>query len=57
LNYSKLKIYHIKADWSVCAGNWNWISCGNPEKLLEKNNEYCPVKYGKKIDPSGTYIK
>jgi deoxyribodipyrimidine photolyase len=51
-------IQQIKADWSVCAGNWNWISTGNPEKLLDNNNStFCPVKYGKKIDPQGLYIK
>ena len=52
-----ISMYQLKADWSVCAGNWNWISCGNPEKLLDQNNNYCPVKCGKKMDPNGVFVK
>ena len=49
--------YLIDGDWSVNAGNWNWISCGDPEEILEEDITFCPVKYGKKVDPHGTYIR
>jgi cryptochrome len=49
--------YLIDADWSVCSGNWNWISCGDPEEVLNPTITFCPVKYGQKIDPTGEYIR
>lgn len=50
-------IVSYKADWSVCSGNWNWISSGDPEEVLNPTDTFCPVKYGKKVDPKGVYIK
>ena len=52
-----INFFKSKADWSVCSGNWNWISCGDPEEVLNEDITFCPVKYGKKIDPNGEYIK
>lgn len=49
--------YLIDADWSVCSGNWNWISTGDPEEVLNSSISFCPVKYGKKIDPQGNFIR
>jgi len=42
---------------SVCSGNWNLISCRDPEEVLNPKMMFCPIKYGKKIDPQGIYIK
>jgi deoxyribodipyrimidine photolyase len=41
----------------VCAGNWNWISCGDPEEVVRTTVTFCPIKYGKKMDPNGEYIR
>ena len=48
---------YLKADWAICAGNWNYIATGDPEALLNEANLFCPVKNGKKIDPEGVYIR
>ena len=46
-----------KADWSVNAGNWNWVSCGDPEAIVRESNTFCPTRHGKLLDPDGVYIK
>ncbi|KAL4233889.1 hypothetical protein ACF0H5_008562 [Mactra antiquata] len=49
--------YLIDADWSVCAGNWMWMSSSAFEKVLNCPKCFCPVRYGKKLDPNGDYIR
>ena len=46
-----------KADWSVCAGNWNWIASGDPIEVLNSSINFCPISHGKKVDPDGKYIR
>ncbi|XP_065338962.1 cryptochrome-1 [Cloeon dipterum] len=47
----------IDADWSVCAGNWMWVSSSAFEQLLDCSKCLCPVNYGRRLDPWGEYIK
>ncbi|XP_063234369.1 cryptochrome-1 [Bacillus rossius redtenbacheri] len=47
----------LDADWSVCAGNWMWVSSSAFEQLLDCSTCVCPVNYGRRLDPEGTYIK
>lgn len=49
--------YLLDADWSVCAGNWMWVSSSAFEKLLDSSMVTCPVAFGKRLDPDGEYIK
>lgn len=46
----------LDADWSVCAGNWMWISSSAFEKLLDSSKCTCPVALAKRLDPKGEYI-
>lgn len=46
----------LDADWSVCAGNWMWISSSAFEKLLDSSKCACPVALGRRLDPMGEYI-
>lgn len=47
----------LDADWSVCAGNWMWMSSSAFEKVLNCPKCFCPVRYGRKMDPNGEYVK
>nr|AWY11208.1 photoreceptive cryptochrome [Tritonia tetraquetra] len=47
----------LDADWSVCAGNWMWVSSSAFEKVLQCPRCICPVRYGRRIDPTGDYIR
>ncbi|XP_052809529.1 cryptochrome-1-like [Mya arenaria] len=49
--------YLLDADWSVCAGSWMWMSSSAFEKTLQCLKCYCPVRYGRKMDPAGVYIR
>ncbi|KAJ8315277.1 hypothetical protein KUTeg_007427 [Tegillarca granosa] len=49
--------YLLDADWSVCAGNWMWVSSSAFEKVLQCPRCFCPVRYGKRMDPSGEYVR
>lgn len=49
--------YLIDADWSVCAGNWMWVSSSAFERQLDCSTCICPVNYGKRIEPTGDYIR
>ncbi|XP_049951179.1 cryptochrome-1 [Schistocerca serialis cubense] len=49
--------YLLDADWSVCAGNWMWVSSSAFEQLLDCSHCVCPVNYGRRLDPWGEYIK
>lgn len=39
------------------AGNWNWLSSGDPEEIKENLSNFCPVKNARKLDPDGEYIR
>ncbi|XP_072165328.1 cryptochrome-1-like [Diadema setosum] len=47
----------LDADWSICAGNWMWISSSAFEKFLQCPNCFCPVRYGRRMDPNGEYVR
>ncbi|XP_054284471.1 cryptochrome-1 [Macrosteles quadrilineatus] len=47
----------IDADWSVCAGNWLWVSSSAFEQLLDCDQCVCPVNFGRRLDPWGHYVK
>ncbi|XP_075231989.1 circadian regulator cryptochrome isoform X2 [Lycorma delicatula] len=49
--------YLLDADWSVCAGNWMWVSSSAFEQLLDCSYCICPVNYGRRFDPYGEYVK
>lgn len=49
--------YLLDADWSVCAGNWMWVSSSAFERLLDSSLVTCPVALAKRLDPDGIYIK
>lgn len=49
--------YLLDADWSVCAGNWMWVSSSAFEQLLDCSQCVCPVNYGRRLDPWGEYVK
>ncbi|XP_043946773.1 cryptochrome-1 [Drosophila biarmipes] len=49
--------YLLDADWSVCAGNWMWVSSSAFERLLDSSLVTCPVALAKRLDPEGAYIK
>lgn len=49
--------YLLDADWSVCAGNWMWVSSSAFEQLLDCSYCMSPVKYGQRLDPWGEYVK
>ncbi|XP_037947512.1 cryptochrome-1 [Teleopsis dalmanni] len=49
--------YLLDADWSVCAGNWMWVSSSAFERLLDSSMVTCPVALAKRLDPNCEYIK
>lgn len=49
--------YLIDADWSVCAGNWMWISSSAFDTVLQSNHCISPVLYGRWLEPTGEYIR
>lgn len=49
--------YLLDADWSVCAGNWMWISSSAFDNILQSNLCISPVMYGRWLEPSGNYIR
>ncbi|VVC31760.1 Rossmann-like alpha/beta/alpha sandwich fold,Cryptochrome/DNA photolyase class 1,DNA photolyase, N- [Cinara cedri] len=49
--------YLIDADYSVCSGNWIWVSSSTFEQILDCPLCICPVSYGVRLDPSGEYIR
>lgn len=48
--------YLLDADWSVCAGNWMWVSSSAFEKLLD-SSKCAIIPFGMRLDPKGEYIK
>ncbi|XP_053955954.1 cryptochrome-1 [Anastrepha ludens] len=49
--------YLLDADWSVCAGNWMWVSSSAFERLLDSSRVSCPIAFSKRLDPKGEYIR
>ncbi|CAG4975637.1 unnamed protein product [Colias eurytheme] len=49
--------YLLDADWSVCAGNWMWVSSSAFEALLDSGECACPVRLGLRLEPSGRYVR
>lgn len=47
----------IDYDWSICAGNWMWVSSSAFEKALDCPKCFDPVRYGQRMDPNGEYIR
>lgn len=45
----------LDADWSVNAGMWMWLS--GSSFFQQFFHCYCPVKFGRKVDPSGDFIR
>lgn len=46
----------LDADWSVCAGNWMWVSSSAFEKLLD-SSKCSIVPLAQRLDPYGDYVK
>ncbi|KAG8197157.1 hypothetical protein JTE90_011318 [Oedothorax gibbosus] len=45
----------LDADWSVNAGQWMWLSCSS--FFQQFFHLFCPVRFGRKADPNGDYIR
>lgn len=47
---------YLLDDWSVCAGNWMWVSSSAFEQLLDS---VCasPLALYRRLDPEGQYIR
>lgn len=45
----------LDADLSVNAGSWMWLSCS--AFFQQFFHCYCPVGFGRRVDPSGEYIR
>ncbi|CAG5018070.1 unnamed protein product [Parnassius apollo] len=45
----------LDADWSINAGMWMWLSCSS--FFHQFFHYYCPVRFGRKIDPNGDFIR
>ncbi|ELU12703.1 hypothetical protein CAPTEDRAFT_226189 [Capitella teleta] len=49
--------YLLDADWSVCAGNWMWVSSSAFENCLQCPQCFSPIMYGMRMDPTGEYVR
>lgn len=47
----------VDSDWSVNSGNWMWVSSSAFERLLDCSVCIDSVLYGKRLEPSGDYIR
>ncbi|XP_046452816.1 cryptochrome-1-like [Daphnia pulex] len=47
----------VDSDWSVNSGNWMWVSSSAFERLLGCSVCINSVLYGKRLEPSGDYIR
>ena len=45
----------LDAEWSLNVGNWLWLSGSTFVK--EHVPWFCPVEVGKKVDPTGEYVR
>ncbi|XP_025017377.1 cryptochrome-1 isoform X2 [Tetranychus urticae] len=44
--------YLIDADWSVCAGNWMWVSSSAFDTILQSDACISPIMYGRWLEPT-----
>jgi cryptochrome len=47
----------VDSDWAVNAGNWMWVSSSAFERVLNCSICIDSVMYGKRLEPSGDYIR
>jgi len=47
----------VDCDWSVNSGNWMWVSSSAFERLLDCSVCINSVSYGKRLEPSGNFIR
>lgn len=47
----------VDGDWAVNAGNWLWVSSSAFERLLNCSVCIDSVQYGRRLEPSGDYIR
>ncbi|KAI9563084.1 CRY-D [Daphnia sinensis] len=47
----------VDSDWAVNSGNWMWVSSSAFERLLDCSVCINSVLYGKRLEPSGDYIR
>ena len=45
----------LDADYSINAGNWMWLSAS--AFFHRYTRIFCPVRFGKRTDPEGQYIR
>ncbi|CAL4122931.1 unnamed protein product, partial [Meganyctiphanes norvegica] len=48
--------YLIDVEWSPCAGSWMLLSSSAFDNQLD-SSICCPVNYGRRLDPTGDYIR
>jgi cryptochrome len=48
--------YLLDADWSVCAGNWMWVSSSAFERLLD-SSKFSIIGIAFRLDPNGEYVR
>ena len=47
----------VDSDWAVNAGNWMWLSSSAFDRVLNSSLRIDPVMFGKRLEPSGDYIR
>lgn len=47
----------VDYDWAISAGNYMWVCSTAFEGLLNSSKLIDPVLYGKRLEPSGDYIR
>ena len=45
----------LDADYSINAGNWMWLSAS--AFFHHYTRIFCPVRFGRRTDPEGQYIR
>ena len=49
--------YLIDGDLPISAGNWMWLSSSAFDRMLDCSLCIDPVLFGKRLEPSGDYIR
>ena len=49
--------YLVDGDWALNAGNWMWVSSSAFDRLLDCSLQIDPVNFGKRLEPSGDYVR
>ena len=55
--HAHFKTHLVDHDWAVNAGNWMWVSSSAFDRLLDCSLCIDPVMFGKRLEPSGDYIR